>query len=270
MQFDGTLTFVIPVRDPQGVADWPTAKDNLARTIQCLTSNHAGEARILIGATPGTDLPPLGRGIEVIDVARPYTPLPPFEQELARLDAIRMDKGMRVAIPLVAAQPRGHIMVVDYDDLVSPEVAGLVLRNPESPGWYVDSGYLWNGGRVGLLVRSGFNQLCGTSLITRHDLLKIPMSQHALDDDWVKLAFGSHVKLRPYLEAQGTPLSPLPFPGAVYLTGQGTNVSGSGHPLRFITRGRPAPHHLISRVASIRTGHHIRRRFLADDHPEEP
>lgn len=260
---DGSLTFAIPVRDPRGVRDWSTVKANLAATVRSLAAQKGPTPTIVLGASPGTDLPALPKCAHVIDVDRPYAPLPRFDQEAARLDAIREDKGMRLVTALVSAQPEGHVMVVDYDDLVSPALSSFVDSHPLDDGWFVDRGYVWDGGMLGIRVSHGFNGYCGTSLIVRHDLLRIPETLDAIDLEWVKDSLGSHVRLGPLLAAQSHPLRPLPFAGAVYRTRTGVNVSGSGRTLRMAVQQNPLRHpaRAVGGLACLVPGRWIARLF---------
>lgn len=225
---DGSTTFVIPVPDPRGVADWPHAMSLLVQTVRSVAAQRrAPKPTVVVAATRGSDLPAeLARLVDVVDVDRDWTPLP---QEWAgpRQQAIREDKGTRVATGLVAAQPRGHAMVVDWDDLVSPWIGRWVSRHPDDAGWTVEAGYIFDDGRRPFVARlpRGLQRTCGTTLIIRADLLDIPATLDDLDLDWICTMYGSHRFAPTVLAERGTPLMPLPFAGAAYRVGTGLNGS---------------------------------------------
>ena len=255
---DGSLTFAIPVRDPKGVADWEAVKALMAVTIGSLFSQRGPRPQVVIGANPGTDLPPLPDDVQVVDVDLAFRPLPAGEGP-ERWDAIGVDKGLRLAHALAGSRPQGHVMVVDYDDLVSSRLTEVVAAQPDAPGWFVDSGFLWDGGPVASVLPTGFNDLCGTSLLIRADLLKIPADpsdpRHL---DWIKSTLGSHKQWHGLFELEN-----LGFPGAVYRIGSGANVSGAIGQGRRVLRAAKRPSELARHLRVLRRWKSVRNEFGA-------
>jgi hypothetical protein len=130
---------------------------------------------------------------------------------------------------MLHAERRGHFMVVDDDDLVSNRLAEFVAANQDAYGWYLSEGYLWeDGGRL-VYRHSPFARLCGTSHIIRADLYGLPGDLRDASDAYVRRTLGSHIFVRDDLERAGTPLAPLPFPGAIYRIGhRGAHSQSSG------------------------------------------
>jgi len=255
---DGSLTFAIPVRDPRGVGDWDSVKRLMAVTIRSLFAQSGPRPRVVLGTSPDADLPELPSDVQVIEVDLPYRPLPEGEGP-ERWDAILVDKGLRLAHALAAADPRGHVMVVDYDDLVSTRLSEWVAARPEASGWFSDAGYLWDGGPVASLLPTGFNDLCGTSLIVRADLLRVPSDpSDATELDWIKDTLGSHKRWQGHF-----PLEPLGFPGAVYRVGSGANVSGAIGQGRRLVRAVRRPGALWDHLRQIRPWAGVRSEFGA-------
>ncbi|MCB0913661.1 MAG: hypothetical protein KDB60_18810 [Propionibacteriaceae bacterium] len=255
---DGSLTFAVPVRDPRGVSDWQEAMRFLRSTVGSMLAQDGPRPRVVLGVSPGTELPDLPGDVVVVPVDLPYHALPEGEGE-ARWDAIRADKGLRLAHALAAVRPRGHVMVVDYDDFVSTRLARHVAEHPDQPGWFVDSGYLWDGGGVASALRTRFNEACGTSLIVRADLLRIPADpSDPAHLDWIKAILGSHKMWQDVL-----PLEPLPFPGAVYRVGSGHNVSGAISVARRLVRSRHRFGDVVDAVGGLRPWGSVRRQFGA-------
>ena len=253
---DGSLTFAVPVRDPRGVDDWSAVKELMSVTLGSLFAQRGPRPRVVIGASPGTDLPDLPPDVQVVDVDLPYQPLPQGEGP-DRWDAILVDKGLRLAHALAGSRPRGHVMVVDYDDLVSTRLTEVVAAQPEAPGCFVDAGYLWDGGAVASILPTGFNDLCGTSLLIRADQLRIAADpsdpQHL---DWIKSTLGSHKQWHGLFE-----LERLGFPGAVYRVGSGTNVSGAIGQGRRVLRAAKRPSELARHLRVLRRWKSVRQDF---------
>lgn len=173
-------------------------------------------------------------------------------------DAVMRDKGTKLAVALSAVR-HGHVMFVDADDYVSVDMTGFVARNPSSPGWYVSDGLVYNHLDSRTSGSSRFNEICGTSLIVKRDLLSQPVIRptptqeevlDAFDESVVLRHLGSHRHL-----AADLGLPPLPFPGAMYSVSTGENHSGVtarrpgipltlaqsrlfGLPLRYVAAGR--------------------------------
>ena len=129
----------------------------------------------------------------------------------------RLDKGRRVLAGMQHAGTAGHMMIVDADDFVSNQLAGFVASHPRHAGWYLGNGYMWTDGGSLLYVCPDFHKLCGTSHIVRADLYGLPPKD--VSESYIRKLLGSHIFVDTHLENSETPLSPLPFLGAVYRVG---------------------------------------------------
>lgn len=125
-----------------------------------------------IGASRDDPLTEIPSGVVIGFVDHRWAPLPDEPQEC--MAATRRDKGLRVAAALRAAQPRGHVMVVDWDDLVSPRLAAWVSAHPRAHGWYGESAYVFNEGPLALRIPAGAHRLFGSTIIQRWDLARAP------------------------------------------------------------------------------------------------
>lgn len=220
------LTFVIPVRHPSSISEPAVAKKLMAETLASITAQTSPDWTCVIAAEPDADLPDLPPGVEVVTTDIPAPDLPDIRSDKrANRQVVRMDKGARIMNALVAAQPRGHVMVVDYDDLISRRLAAFCAKHPEDNGWYVESGWLFGGGALLTAHPENFSRLCGTSILIHSRLLRIPQKLEDTDFDYAGRTLGDHVFVRADLEAAGTPLAPLPFPGAVYRVGHKNSAS---------------------------------------------
>ncbi len=264
---DGILTFVIPVRHHRGVAEWGSVLTRMQETLLSISAQTSSNWQAVVVANQETPLPILPAGVRLIRVDWPHVPLPDAKTvgQHARDEAVREDKGRRVLAGLLALRPTGHVMVVDYDDFVSNRVAGLVGSAPTSNGWYVDAGYVYDGGPILYKFQTGFSKLCGTSLIVNAALLRTPATEAGADPKWIRRWLGSHVFIEDDLADSGTPLDPLPFPAAVYRVGYRGNTSGTRTIRQVFFRRRlllTDPVRFVRRLSNLRLRRALRREFF--------
>ncbi|MGE4064265.1 MAG: hypothetical protein AB7E79_12935 [Rhodospirillaceae bacterium] len=234
------LTFVIPVRHHATASNWDAIKSRLDVTLRSLRAQDDPRWNAIIIANDGADLPADLSACWIVRVDLPPNKLDHTGPQQALWEAIRRDKGRRLLAGLVRGREAGlltgHVMVVDYDDVVSRRLAGFVAQHPNANGWYVDAGYMFSGRRLAFSCPHEFFELCGTSHIVRADLLGLPEREEDADEAYVCRRLGSHKFIKRDLEAQGTPLAPLPFPGAIYRMGHADTASGSSAMIRYNLR----------------------------------
>lgn len=215
------VTFVIPVRHQDNAKDWPGLISRLVETAASIAAQTHVGWRAIVVANQGGHLPPLPQGFDVVRVNHRPNPLHDIgaANREAVYEAIRLDKGLRVLAGMLAAGETGYFMVVDDDDFVSRDIVAHAAKHDGANGWAVDRGFVWTeGGRL-VILHSRFASLCGTSHIVRSDLYDLPTSIEEAGERYIKDMLGSHVRIDGILAAHGTPLSPLPFAGAVYRVG---------------------------------------------------
>lgn len=238
------LVFVIPVRHPDSVADWGIVRRDLARTIASVARQTGTGWECRVVANRGADLPalPPGFSLREVDLPRPDLPDRITAQE-AFFDGVRHDKGLRLLAGMRDVAPDSYVMPVDFDDFISRRLAAFVTENQGAPGWFVREGHVYDGGRWTFLSRR-FHERCGTCLIVRRDLLgRLETADGAPELETVKRNLGSHIFLKPDLAAAGTPLAPLPFPGALYRIGNPQSTSGTSGLFRTMTPWSQIRHH---------------------------
>jgi hypothetical protein len=267
MASDGTLTFIVPVRHHASVADWPAVVAVLAVTLRSIAAQTAPNWRAVVVANTETELPALPAGVEAARVDLPYRQLPDQRVDLeAFYEGIRDDKGRRILAGIKHSRPRGHVMVVDYDDLVSNRLAALVASDPQAPGWFFDTGYLFSGSSLIYRYPREFYEKCGTSHVVRADLFGLPDDLAGATTTVIRRNLGSHKFIKKDLEAAGSPLAPLPMPGAIYRIGHSGSNSQSSPLLRHLFSPRDAvrhPRRTLRNAAGLRLmGHSIKREFF--------
>lgn len=231
------LTFIIPVRHQDNARDWPTLKANLAQTMASVAAQTHADWHGIVVANHRADLPPLPAGFEAERVD--FSPNILHDRGSSSrddfLDAFRIDKGRRVLAGMLAARESRYFMIVDDDDFVSNRLANYVSQNNGPVGWKIERGYAWtDGGRI-LYRLDDFNHVCGTSLIIRSDIYDLPQNAQDADRDFVMQMLGSHHGVDKLLASKGTPLTPLPFRGAIYRVGHaGSHSRTPGIMRRFV------------------------------------
>lgn len=256
------ITFLIPVRHPDSVPDWRLVRDLVATTLRSVAAQAHDAWCCYVALERGAELDPPPPGVRLVptDIADPRLP----EDLPARAVAIRRDKGARLVAALRAARDDGraggHLMPCDYDDLVSRRLAGHAAGAPEADGWTVERGHLWDGGRWATLYPGAFHELCGTSLVVHARHLTGPGGPLDRPEAAERL-LGSHKFLAPDLAAAGTPLAPLPFPGAVYRMGTGVNAMNARGLARWVANPRRLRRHPVRQLRALAAMRPVGRAF---------
>jgi len=252
-----TITFIIPVRHQENSKDWSRLKSNLTQTIASIANQSSKDWRAVIIANEGADLPKVPAGFDIVRVNFPPNQLhdlPAGNKELF-YDAFRLDKGRRVLKGMLHIPDAAYYMIVDDDDFVSSQLVDYVAANSTESGWKIRNGYVWGDGGQWLFLHNDFSNFCGTSLIIRSDLYKLPPSFEDASEDYIKTMLGSHVRIGKILQDKGYPLKPLPFAGAVYRVGHAgahSNSPGLAKMYFFNKYYLLRPHKFLKNVLSLR------------------
>jgi hypothetical protein len=233
------LTFVIPVRHQDNASDWSGLVDRLRQTARSIAAQTHPSWRAVVVANEGAELPELPAGFEVARVEFPPNRMHEIDatNREAAYDAFRLDKGRRVLAGMLHARDTGYFMIVDDDDFVSAGITRHAADHAGANGWFVGEGFVWAEGGHFVFRHKDFANFCGTSLIIRADLYRLPASFAEADETFIKRSLGSHIFIKDELAAAGTPLAPLPFPGAIYRIGHAGAHSKSRGLLRtFLVR----------------------------------
>lgn len=129
-----------------------------------------------------------------------------------------------------------HVMMLNADDCVSKRLADHVARNQSANGWYLKKGYFHTDSQSLVhLERRRFHMWCGSSHILRPENMDLP---EVYVETWCLL----HRRTVALMHTRGTPIQPLPFPGAVYNVSHGENmydyapILWPGNPARRLAR----------------------------------
>lgn len=226
------ITFIVPLAARQTVKDWTLTSLLCRLTVQsCLAQRHRDVAVELCCH----DAP--GWLVEEHDprlaVHRAAFPPPPPDPSYA---AGTSDKWKKVAMGLVAARSKGSVwlMIVDADDLVSRRLSGYLASNPDLNGVALKTGYRYPLGSEIMYFDDHFN--CGTNAIIRADRVYLPKSLQPDEISKCLMLRAGHTLIEEAMAKQATPLSPLPFPGAIYVQHSGQHSRKRWpHPQRTIS-----------------------------------
>ncbi|WP_392533219.1 glycosyltransferase family A protein [Nostoc sp. C117] len=207
------LVFLIPIKSPKIATSWTELSKMFERCLRSVCNQTSSKFQVIVICH---EIPDINFHHPQVKYIKVDFPIPG-----STLSEKMVDKRKKLAVGLLAARELKptHIMPVDADDCISKRIASYVAENPESNGWYIDIGYEYEEGSSKIIVhKKQFYRLCGTSNIINYRLFSLPekvvgdepLTGH---DDFLE----GHPLAKRYLAAQGTPLEPLPFPGAIYI-----------------------------------------------------
>lgn len=204
--------FIIPLKSATVAKSWSRVTRLVERTVRSVSAQRSPEFRVVVVCH---EIPAIENGrdakIEFLGIDSP-PPRPSIEEQ-------RYDKRLKMIMGLRRARNHGpcHVMYVDADDCVSNRLAGHVADESSAHGWYFRRGYFHHEGHEKLsFARWRFHKWCGSSHIIRLEDIDIPKEP---DGHYVL----KHRNLAREMRRVGTPLKPLPFPGAVYNLAHGEN-----------------------------------------------
>jgi hypothetical protein len=227
------LVFVTAVMHPDFAESYDRVERLLQRTLRSIDRQTDRRFRVIVigNRVPAFTLPESAEFVRV--------EFPPPARTIGWNAETGRDKGTKVAVGLLAARRHAptHVMVVDADDFVSARLAWFVNRHADANGWYVVDGYAYSDNhRIVKRIRP-FHHACGSSMIINYQLYDVPHLPATATQDELKDGFGTfvlhellgnHQAALRHCSSVGAPLSPLPFPAAVYTLGTGQNWSGRG------------------------------------------
>jgi hypothetical protein len=138
------------------------------------------------------------------------------------------DKSKKTILGLIYSQKFSvdYVMIVDADDCVSNRIAAFVNSHTDSDGWVLKKDTFTR--RHDLVMRHErfrFNQLCGSCNILKFGLWPLPESNEKFSDELIYFYSGfNHGKIKGLFEDKGQNLGALPFPGVIYIIGNGENI----------------------------------------------
>ncbi|NDJ18727.1 glycosyltransferase family A protein [Myxacorys almedinensis] len=218
------LVFIIPLRSKRVSKSWETVSNLLERTLLSVQNQTSSKFRTIVVCHERPTLKNTYSYLEYVDVD--FSP----PRSITR-DAKNTDKYQKILAGLRYAykDKNAYFMTLDSDDCVSNKLAQFVQENPDCNGWFFNTGYQYREGSKAIRLRKkNFHLICGTSNIVRGELLQPLIDQDeflAINDK----RFLQHHRLAIVMAERGSPLQPLPFPGAIYSTDNTENSMYQTH-----------------------------------------
>ena len=242
------LTFIIPLRAPESCNNWETVSKACTGTLQSIANQTSSNYQcVLVCHQPPSTLPVV-ENLKIIQVE--YAPPKNYEER-------KNDKQQKIerACEYLKQHPSEFSMNLDADDRVHKELVSFVENCETSYGWRIGRGYVYPGERWMRQHKDTFDQLCGSSIITRVDDVNNPE----------KTVTVGHCQAKQHFLALGRPLNPIPFYAAVKCTGYGDNLTTTKF-LKSESMKRTLKKLLMLRYASAP----FKTAFAFDTHPVQP
>ena len=212
------LVFVIPLKSSKVSKSWELVSKLFERTLKSVCNQTSPDFRVIVVCHEKPQIEFNHPNITYIEVDFPI----PGQD----LKSKTLDKGGKILWGLFHARQfnPSHTMIVDADDCVSKRLAEFVNQNPQSNGWFVNKGYVYQAGSKFIyLRRKAFNKLCGTSNIIKYELHNLP-DDISQDYPEINLYYERHQDVENKMAQSGKPIKALPFIGAVYTVGNQENI----------------------------------------------
>lgn len=229
------LVFITSVRHPYNSNSYLRVSELLDETLASVCAQTSANFRVIVVCNQIPELRPRDR-VEFVTVDFPAPSQ--LSKPTTGMQAIRLDRGTKYVIGLIYAQRYApdYIMFFDADDYISNRIVAYVDHHPESLGWYFEQGYIYrqNSNKVKLI--KDFQKRCGTSHIFHQSLFSLPSELNvrssleavmgSVDARYLFSILGSHRIAQLFYKNKGIDLKILPFPGAIWVLGNGENHSG--------------------------------------------
>lgn len=215
------LVFVIPLKSKAASKSWETVSKLLERTLQSVCNQTSRDFHVVVVCH---DRPCLQHDYSSVEFLEAN-----FDPPLLLNPTSGMaDQERKLRIGAYYAStiaPTSHLMFVDADDCVSSNLAEFVKLHQHCHGWFLDQGYEYQDRNSRIKHRKqGFSRICGTSNIVRADLIAQYIEELQLLETRFAEKWLFHTEIAAAMQARATPLSPLSFPGAVYITDNSENL----------------------------------------------
>ncbi|MEM1316586.1 MAG: hypothetical protein AAGI51_18660, partial [Pseudomonadota bacterium] len=145
------VTFIMPVRHPQGVRDPEDQQRILGQTLRSVAAQRGADWRLRIICNPEQRLPPLPARAERVEVD--FDPVPRRLAEAATDMAgvyapFNFDRGRRIQAGAAGLGPEDVVMPIDDDDFLHRRLAAHLAASAARGGsaWLAGPGYVLRDG----------------------------------------------------------------------------------------------------------------------------
>ena len=212
------LTFVVPVKSKTVTSDWDNFSQLFERTLKSICNQTDSNFKVVVVCH---EIPETTFGHQNLHYLQVdfEPPIPKgLESSESRYRRKEIDKGKKILLGVEYASKEfktDYIMTVDSDDLISKNVSAFVNNSDvNSPGWYIKKGYIHFEGKKFLVKTLKFNDLCGSSIIVKPELIKYFIGiDSTFYFDHRLTTLNSDIALKK-----------VPFPAGIYDVGNGENI----------------------------------------------
>lgn len=207
------LLFIIPVKSRKAATSWSELCKLFERSLRSVCNQTSSEFRVIVVCNEKPSINFHHPNVKYLEVDFPV----PAADYGSKVE----DRAKRVVAGILAGkelQPT-HVMSVDADDCISKQIAAFVNQHKPKNGWFVNSGFEYEEGNKKISIRKkDFHRLCGTCNIINYQLFNLPEKMLPYDQlTGYDRFLGGHPLAKGDLAERGTPIEPLPFPGAIYI-----------------------------------------------------
>jgi len=223
------FTFIIPLKSAKLASNWDAFSKLFERTIQSVCNQNNDNYKVIVACHELPNISYKNDKVEYIQVSFDPPKLSNTDWEADR-KIKEADKTGKILVAYEKAKTYNpsHIMVVDADDCITNSIVSFVEKqDKDKPGWFVARGYFYREGTNYLILnKKTFNNICGTSVIIRTDLLPQLIVKNQYYHEMRKLP-------------TGIDLVPLPFTAALYSIANGENhVMSKSHAVKLAKKPR--------------------------------
>lgn len=211
------LTFIIPVKSKKISNSWGYFSKLFERSIKSVCNQTSNNFRVVVVCHEKPDTNFEHPNLEFIYVDFPPPVLSPETIEKhGGLKEEDKSKKILAGLEYIKKYEQDYVMVVDADDCICNKIAAYVdtYKSDDIPGWYFKKGYLYReGSKVIFLNKENFNDICGTCVIVKPNLIN-----HIFKQMPHLQFFHQTIKL-----TDNKALKPFPIPGSIYSMANGEN-----------------------------------------------
>jgi hypothetical protein len=206
------LVFIIPIKSPKVATSWSGVCQLFERTLRSVCNQTSSNFRVVVVCN---EIPKIEFRHPNVNYLKVDFPIPQ-----STYGAKGDDKAKKIVAGLLSVRDLNptHAMPVDPDDCISNKIAAFVDQYPNTNGWYINRGYEYDDGSNKIAIkRSGFNKICGSCNIINYRLFYIPETLLPYEQIIFDRFTNGHPMAQADLADRGTPIKPLPFPGAIFV-----------------------------------------------------
>ncbi|BFP42757.1 hypothetical protein FGF1_36020 [Flavobacteriaceae bacterium GF1] len=212
------LTFVVPVKSKTVTSDWNKFSQLFESTLKSICNQTDSNFKVVVVCHEIPETTFSHQNLHYLQADFE----PPISNDLESSEnsyrGKEIDKGKKILLGAEYASKEfktDYIMTVDSDDFISKNISAFVNNSSKHiPGWYIKNGYIHFEGKKFLVKTFKFNDLCGSSIIVKPELVKYFIGiDSTFYFDHRLTTLDSSIELKK-----------VPFSAGIYSVGNGENI----------------------------------------------